>query len=73
MMSFSDQQTFKDRQKELKNIIQQCWYISDRIHTSYTDVLNMSVLERQYLIDLSNKKEENTYKAIESIGKNNNK
>ena len=39
--------------------------ISDNIHTSYTDVLNMSFQERVYLLELINKKLKDTKEAIE--------
>lgn len=52
--------------KRFKEIVKECWYISDNLHTSYADVLDMSFQERFYLIELINEKQENTRKAIEA-------
>lgn len=46
--------------KRFKEIVKECWYISDQLHTSYTDVLDLSVQERIYLIECINKKIEDT-------------
>ena len=74
--SFLDPQTSKDGKpygpKRFKEIVKECWYISDRLNTSYTDVLDMSVQERIYLTECIVAKEEAAQKAIERI-KNNNK
>ena len=68
--NFLDPQRSKDGQpygpKRFKEIVKECWYISDRLHTSYADVLDMSFQERVYLIDFINKKDEDTRSAIES-------
>ena len=37
--------------RRFKEIIEECWFISKNIHTSYTDILQISPLERKYLID----------------------
>jgi len=67
--SFLDQRTSSDGTpygpKRYKEIVKECWYISDNLNTSYTDVLDMSFQERFYLIELINKKQEDTQKAIE--------
>ena len=67
--NFLDRQTSNDGTpygpKRFKEIVKECWYISDNLHTSYTDVLDMSFQERVYLIELINEKQENTKKAIE--------
>lgn len=67
--SFLDPQTSKDGTpygpKRYKEIVRECWYISDNLHTSYTDVLDLSFQERFYLIELINQKQEETKKAIE--------
>lgn len=52
--------------KRYKEIIKECWYISDNTHTSYTDVLDLSYLERVSLIKLINEKHEATAKAMEA-------
>ena len=49
-----------------KEIVQECWYISDQLHTSYADVLDLSFLERSYLIQLIAEKHEATKQAIET-------
>ncbi len=56
--------------KRFKEIVRECWYISDNIHTSYNDVLNMSILERLYLVRFINEKIENTNKALEEARQN---
>lgn len=48
-----------------KNILTECWYISDNLHTSYTDVLDLAVSDRLALINLIKEKIENTNKALE--------
>ena len=67
--SFLDPQTSNDGTqygpKRYKEIVKECWYISDNLHTSYTDVLDLSFQERFYLIELINQKQEETKKAIE--------
>lgn len=68
--SFLDPQTSSDGKpygpKRFKEIVKECWYISDNLHTSYTDVLDMSFQERFYLIELINEKQEATKRAIEA-------
>lgn len=68
--SFLDPQTSEDGKpygpKRFKEIIKECWYISDNLHTSYTDVLDMSFMERAYLISLIREKHEATKQAIEA-------
>lgn len=51
--------------KRFKEIVRECWFISDALHTSYTDVLDLSFQERVYLIECINEKQEATTKAIE--------
>jgi hypothetical protein len=43
--------------------------VSDNTSTSYADVLDLSVGERQMLIELINKKMDETAKAIENASK----
>ena len=68
--SFLDPQTSSDGTpygpKRYKEIVKECWYISDNLHTSYTDVLDLSFQERFYLIELINEKHDATKKAIEA-------
>ena len=50
--------------KRYKEIVKECWYVSDNLHTSYTDVLNLAYQDRVYLIDCINEKKEATAQAI---------
>jgi hypothetical protein len=67
--SFLDPQTSKDGKpygpKRFKEICKECWFISDQLHTSYTDVLDISYQERVYLIHFIGEKQEATQKAID--------
>lgn len=67
--SFLDPRLTKDGKVygpiRFKKIVEECWMISDNIHTSYTDVLNMSFQERVYLLELINRKLKDTKEAIE--------
>ena len=73
--NFLDPQLSKDGSaygpKRYKEIVKECWYISDNLHTSYTDVLDLSFLERAYLIECINKKADDTKKAIEAMNHKN--
>lgn len=51
--------------KRYKEIVRECWYISDNCHTSYADVLDLSFQERLYLVECINNKQEATQKAME--------
>jgi len=68
--NFLDPQLSKDGKpygpEHFKEIVKECWYISDNLHTSYTDVLDLSFQERFYLIELINEKQEKTQQAIEA-------
>jgi hypothetical protein len=48
-------------------LVKECWYISDSLHTSYTDVLDLSFQERVYLIECINDKQAATQKAVEQL------
>ena len=67
--SFLDPLTSSDGKaygpERYKEIVKECWYISDNLHTSYTDVLDLSYFERAYLIECINAKQEATKKAME--------
>ena len=73
--SFLDPQLSSDGKpfgpKRYKEIVKECWYISDSLNTSYTDVLDLSYQERVYLIEYINEKKENTARAYEEIRMNN--
>ncbi len=68
--NFLDPQTSSDGTpygpKRFKEIVKECWYISDNLNTSYSDVLDLSFQERFYLIELINEKQEKTQQAIEA-------
>ena len=67
--SFLDPQISKNGEpyapKRLKELVQECWFISDQLHTSYTDILDISFTERLYLIEFINKIENDTQQAID--------
>lgn len=69
--SFLDPQLSEDGTpygpKRYKEIVRECWYVSDNTHTSYSDVLDLSYLERVYLIRLINEKQEATREAIDAL------
>ena len=50
--------------KRYKEIVKECWYISDNLNTSYTDVLNLAYQDRIYLINCINEKKEATAQAM---------
>lgn len=51
--------------KRYKEIVKECWYISDNTNTSYVDVLDISFQERLYLIECINNKQDATKRAME--------
>ena len=53
--------------KRYKEIVKECWYISDNLHTSYTDVLNLAYQDRIYLIECINEKRDATERAIAEL------
>ncbi len=68
--NFLDPQTSSDGKpygpKRYKEIVKECWYISDNTNTSYTDVLDISFQERLYIIECINGKQEATKQAMEA-------
>ena len=72
--SFLDPQTSNDGSpygpKRFKEIVKECWYISDSLHTSYTDVLDLSYTERVCLIENINAKNDATKKAFDEARQN---
>ena len=72
--NFLDPQRYKDGSpygpKHFKELVKECWYISDNLHTSYTDVLDLSFQERVYLIECINDKQDATKKAMEQAAAN---
>ncbi len=68
--SFLDPRTSEDgtpyAPKRFKEIVRECWYISDNLSTSYTEVLDISVAERTFLIKFIREKQEATKEAIEA-------
>ncbi len=69
--TFLDPLKYKDGSpygpKRFKEIVKECWFISDHLHTSYTDVLDLSYQERIYLSECIKTKLEATQKAIEEL------
>ena len=67
--SFLDPQTSNDGSpygpKRFKEIVKECWFVSDNLNTSYTDVLDISFQERFYLIELINEKQDATKRFLE--------
>lgn len=64
----SDGKPYRD--KRFKELIKECWFITDQLHTSYAEALDMSTFERITLIKLINEKMEATNKAMEESAKN---
>lgn len=54
------------KNKRFDQIIKECWFISDSLHTSYTEVLDMSITERITLIKLINTKNKATEEAVKA-------
>ena len=69
--SFLDPQTSKDGTPygpaRYKEIVKECWYISDQTNTSYADVLDLSYQERLFLIECINDKQKEQQKAITAM------
>lgn len=67
--NFLDPRTSKDGKpygpKRYKQLVQDCWFISDNLHTSYTDVLDLAYIDRIYLIENIKAKKDATQKAID--------
>ena len=53
--------------KRYKEIVKECWYVSDNLHTSYTDVLNLAYQDRVYLIECINEKKDATAQAFAEV------
>ena len=69
--NFLDPQTSKDGTpygpKRYKEIVKECWFISDQTHTSYADVLDLSFQERLFLIECINDKQKEQQKAMAAM------
>jgi hypothetical protein len=69
--SFLDPQISKDGTpygpKRFKEIVKECWFLSDQMNTSYSDVLDLSVQERFYISECIKEKHETQKKALEAI------
>ena len=50
-----------------KRIVQECYIISHRIHTSYTDLMNVTPLERRYMWELIHVEDEKNNERIEAL------
>lgn len=69
--SFLDPQTSKDGKpfgpKRYKEIVRECWYISDNLHTSYSDILDLAYTDRLQLFLLIKEKREAEAKAMDDL------
>lgn len=67
--NFLDPQLSKDGSpygpKRYKELVQECWFVSDNLNTSYTDILDLAYIDRFYLIENIKAKKDATEKAIE--------
>jgi hypothetical protein len=67
--SFLDPRTSEDGKpygpKRYREIVRECWYVSDNTNTSYADVLDLSYIERMYLLRFIHEKQEATREALE--------
>lgn len=78
-MSFSDQrQLIKDEETgqeipygiwKFNQIVRECYFISDNIHTSYKDLLDITIKEKSLLIKYINEKNKAERDAIEKAKK----
>lgn len=50
-----------------EQIIDECYMISKVIHTSYNDILNISIRERDRMIELINEENERNKKDLEKM------
>lgn len=50
-----------------KNLVAQCYKISRILHTSYSDVLKMSTLERKYLLEFIDEESKEVQKRNDQI------
>lgn len=57
--------------KRYKEIVKECWYVSDNLNTSYTDVLNLAYQDRIYLIECIHEKKKATAEALEEARRHN--
>lgn len=74
--SFLDPPISKDGKpygpKRFKELVRECWFISDHLHTSYTEVLDLSVTERLQLAECISEKLEAQKRALDEIKAKNN-
>ena len=67
--SFLDPQISKDgtpyAPKRFKSLVQECWFICDNLHIGYDEVLDMSVTERELLIQFIKEKTDTTRELME--------
>lgn len=54
---------------KFNQIVKECYFISDNIHTSYTDLLNITIKEKNLLIKYINEKNKAERDAIEKAKK----
>ena len=67
--SSEDQQLTKDGQPygpiKYKELVRECYIISRNINTSYTDLMDVTPLERQYMLEFIKEESDSLKKTIE--------
>lgn len=56
--------------KRYREIVQECWYISTNLNTSYTDVLDLAFQDRVYLIDCIKQQHDFDKKKLDELQEN---
>lgn len=73
--NFLDPQTTKDGKpygpQRFTQIVQECWFISKHIHTSYNEILDISPTERKKLIDCIVNELKKTKDTLDKMDENN--
>ena len=54
-----------------KRIVEECYYISHQINTSYTDLLKITPRERSYLVEFINEEARRQKESLEKINQQN--
>lgn len=53
-----------------KRLVEECYFISKYTHTSYLDVLQMSPLEKDYIISFIQDEQKREQKQLEQLSQN---
>ena len=53
-----------------KRLVEECYFISKNCNTSYRDVLEMTPLEKDYILSFIQQEQEQTQKQLEQIKAN---